>query len=83
MPRRVTDPTSSGATAIPAIPGWSTQGGDDSRPMAAEIYLAAPTRMVLPPSLTYAAHMLRGAQHWGLPHDYVNQLNHIPTTGRL
>ena len=58
-------------------------GGDDSRPMAAEIYLAAPTRMVLPPSLTYVAHMLRGARHWGLPHDYVTQLNHITTTGRL
>ena len=57
--------------------------GDGARPMAAEIYLAAPTRFVLPPSLTYVAHMLRGARHWGLPHDYVTQLNHIPTTGRL
>lgn len=57
--------------------------GDDSRPMAAEIYLAAPTRFVLPPSLTYVAHMLRGARHWGLPQDYVNQLTYIPTTGRL
>lgn len=57
--------------------------GHLDQPRKAQIYLAQPMKHVPPPSISYLNHMISGAAHWGLPAAYVDQLEALPSSGRL
>ncbi len=53
--------------------------GDPGTWLAVFLYLAEKQTDPPPPSADYLAHLLRGAEHWGLPQAYRQQLMNIPT----
>lgn len=53
------------------------------KPVTIEIYIPALQKIPPPPSRAYLGHMLRGGVHWGLPSDYLAELEQIsPMPGR-
>ena len=56
-------------------------GDNDQRVMVLTYTISDPRGMDQPPSREYLGYLLRGARHWGLPADYIAQLERIEVAG--
>ena len=57
--------------------GQIFEKGDEQRPLIAWIYFAVEQSSPPPPSSEYATLILGGGRFWGLPEDYINELEQI------
>lgn len=48
--------------------------GEDAKPLAAAVYFATPEENPPRPNQAYKAQVLKGANHWHLPQDYIRDV---------
>lgn len=57
------------------------RAGDRDEPLLVRLYIANPENNPPLPSAAYRRQIVKGAESWGLPPDYVRSLKTIPTRG--